>query len=39
MESFETDPEKSLTINKNDKLEKGVEVMVGVALEVYGPVN
>ena len=38
VESFETDPEKSLTINENDKLEKGLEVMVGVALEVYGPV-
>ena len=38
VESFETTLEKSNEIDENKKIEKGIEVMAGIALEVYGPI-
>lgn len=38
VECFETTLEKSNEIDENKKIEKGIEVMTGVALEVYGPI-
>ncbi len=38
VEEFETDPEKSLTIDDGKKLEKGVEVITATLLERYGDI-
>ena len=38
VEEFETDPEKSATIDEGKKLEKGVEVITATLVERYGEV-